>query len=407
MRAALHFLKSGLPWALGLALAMQFVEYFGWVAGPEGKLLDVFLSSGSRAADPKPPLFVTIEIDDKDYENCFIYSPMDPRGINSIVRSVVSAAPKVIGVDIITDSPQKEDEAKYENLPKADNIVWAAGAQRSTLDEPQTFWDWITGPQPLAVQPTRVLGKDIDRANVKWALPVYPRDEDWHVRRLPRRMIVPGGKEKPSWATTIAQLYRGLPEEAGESGPEEIFLARIPQTIKPYKLSDLFTCTPRQRGQIDIVEKPDAIEDFRHSANGGIVLIGGTFANARDYYPTWQGMTSGLRINVNAIAAELAGSLITEIKPFPRLVCDLLIGMLIFAVFDFPWKSRSLNLRIAASLGGIGFALLLAAIVLYWRNLVWFSIVGIAIGMVLHVFVEIWKEDLQIEHEQHETAEHH
>ena len=392
-----------MPWAFGLALAMQFVEYFGWVASPEGKLLDFFLGAGSAAAETDLPSFVAVEIDNKDYENCFIYSPMDPRGIKAIADLVGFAQPKVIGVDIITDSPQEDDKIAYKELPTDRNIVWAAGVEHSTLNDPQTFFDWLTGPQPLAVQPTKVLGEEPADAKFEWALPVYPRDEDLHVRRLPRRMIVPPGEEKLSWPSKIAEVYRPTGVHPAREEAEELYIARTPRNFEHYKLSDLFTCKPEKRGEILIRPKSLAeIEPFLKASNGAIVLIGGTFESARDYYPTWQGRTSGLEINVNAIAAELAGTVVSEIAPMHRFLLDMAIGMLIFGIFDFPWKSRSVNLRIAVSLGGIGLALAIAATLLYWRRLVWLSAIGIAIGMVLHVLIEIWKEDLQLAENKHD-----
>jgi CHASE2 domain-containing sensor protein len=402
MRAVLHFLKSGLPWAFVLALAMQFVEYFGWVASPEGKLLDLFLASGGRSSGADAPRFVAVEIGNKDYEDCFVYSPMDPRGIKVIVDTVIAAQPKVVGVDIITDSPQDDDKNEYAKLREYSNVVWAAGVEHSSLENSQTFWEWLTGPQSLAVQPTAVLGKEAADATFQWALPIYPRDEDLHVRRLPRRVLVPPGGAKLSWPSTIAEFARPTGYHPVDEEADELLLARTARDLQRFKLTDIVNCDERQRATIVLTPRPEnETAAFRQAAKDAIVLIGGSFEAARDFYETWQGRTSGLEINVNAIAAELNGAVVSEMSPLLRFLLDILVGMTIFGVFDFPWESKSVNLRIAASLGGIGFALLIAAVVLYWRRLVWLSVVGIAIGMVLHVFIEIWKEDLQIAEKTH------
>ena len=77
-----------------------------------------------------------------------------------------------------------------------------------------------------------------------------------------------------------------------------------------------------------------------------------------------------------------------KIPPWERFFLDIAAGLIIFGIFDFPWESRRLNLRIALSLGGVLSALVIAAVMLYQLRLVWLSVIGISIGMVLHVLIE-------------------
>ena len=396
MKALLEFLKGALPWALGLALLMQLLEFWGWIASPEGKLLDFFLWIGPSVTSAPPPRIAAVNIDDEGFQQCFSFSPMDPEKIGLIVQMALDAKPRAVGVDIITDAEKLQLD--YEKLPRDPRVVWAAGVQ-SSHEEIASFVDWITGPHLIMVHPTKVLGKEVTGdATVRWALPIYPREEDLHLRRFPRQVITPPACLRLTWPSTVAQLYRpdlsfekDLEQKAKRGEIDELLVARVPRDLRWYKLTELFNCKPGFALRTD-ADGLKNLESLQNDAANQIVLIGGTFASGRDFYETPDGRISGLEMNANAITAEVAGTTLTEMPPRYRFLLDICVGLGI--AFIFERKSKSVNWRIAWSLGGILIALSLAASVLYQSRLVWLSCVGIAIGMMLHVFIEIWREDL-------------
>src|SRR5450432_583962 len=98
----IRFLKEewlSLAIVLALALGMQAIEYYGWLAGPEGKLMDRLLSAESGMAAESPILLV--EIDDEAYSKCFQEtSPMNPQAVAGLVAGIASdPKPWVVGVD--------------------------------------------------------------------------------------------------------------------------------------------------------------------------------------------------------------------------------------------------------------------------------------------------------------------
>jgi CHASE2 domain-containing sensor protein len=95
----------GLYWALGLALFVQLLEFYGWLASPEGILLNLFLGGIPLHASTSPAAIATLEVDDQAFDQCFGgHSPMNPEGIKKLVDRALEARPRAVGVDIITDS---------------------------------------------------------------------------------------------------------------------------------------------------------------------------------------------------------------------------------------------------------------------------------------------------------------
>lgn len=389
-------------------MVMQLLEFGGWVAGPEGKLLDLFLWIRPMSRQI-PPRIILVYIDDDSFDRCFKSSPLDPNKLLFIVQTVQQRfQPKVIGVDIITDSLQRAHRDTYKRFPRSQNIVWAAGVQPSGPEERQSIWEWLTGRHLIAVEPTKVLGEDPDDAKFQWALPVYPREEDLRLRRVPRLMLIPPGSFKFSWPTTIAKLYLyGSPtpieKELKMKARDEkvdVLVAYTQRDLEWHKVSELFTCSENSSGAIEITaQSSNTLDVFERGAKDAIVLIGGTFSSGRDFYETTYGRISGLEMNANAITAEATGATISEVPPIFRFWLDVLVGLLILVIFHHL-PSGNLNSLIAWCLGGIGFTLIASACALYFFRFVWLSLVGIAIGMVLHVLIEVWKKHLLILEEE-------
>lgn len=395
MIVLLRLVPERLRWAIFLAAAMQFFEFRGWLAGPEGKILDFFLSDVPVVATQTPgkPI-VTLEIDDVAFGTCFkSTSPLDPDHIAALVNLATGAS--VIGVDIVTDS-QKDSGLETKIQADRSKVVWAAGINGAGLKEYDSFWDWLTGPQPIAVQPTAVLGHipKLDDS-VQWALPVYPFEEDLRVRRFPRRAVVPRGKSILNWASKIAQLYcNGQQGCRFDDKPEELFISSYTPRNSPYLVSALLDCktgNPIEPG----------FDKFKKDADNAIVLIGGVFSSSRDFYDTPDGRKPGVELNADAVQAEITGTGISEVPPWLKFLLDIAVGLLIGWTFDTPRiRSNSVNSRLTICFGGILGTLILGATILYSFKFVWLSCVGIAIGMTMHALVEIWKKDLQLGDEE-------
>lgn len=404
--------KWGLVWVAVLALGMQFLEYHGWLAGIEGRVLDWFLRNTSRVqvVSPDSPV-LTVEIDDDSYRDCFgATSPLDANVLAQMIRMLAKGTdhgPKIIGVDILTDSERDDQRGAYKGLAEEfksepgegkQKIVWASGGEDSRV-EGASFGKWLLGrPDIVIVRPSNVLAIEPARLQVErieWGLPVFPRDEDLRLRRYSRHIEVSSDPKNsllsepgPNWARTIATDYCETTRRCTvKDDAEEVFVSSGVQIGQRFAAHNVFRCSPdKQVGQ-----GTDWGALTRNFAMPTILLLGGTYANGRDTYETPDGPVSGLRINAYAIQAELDGATISEAWRPLTVLGDLCMGTLVVYVF---WKQTKVRRMIELSGASILLALLLS-LGMFELGKVWLSCIGVALGVVLHMILEVYKMDLR------------
>ena len=99
---------------LFLLIVMQFLEYRGLLAGPEGAVLDRLLRRSP--ADPASGLspVITVEIDDAAYRACFDpTSPLDPNVVVGLVKGVNSAE-RIIAAIWLVATPLPKPRPDYQ-----------------------------------------------------------------------------------------------------------------------------------------------------------------------------------------------------------------------------------------------------------------------------------------------------
>jgi CHASE2 domain-containing sensor protein/class 3 adenylate cyclase len=374
----------GVVVTIGLTILVTLLEYYGVLASAEGKIMDRFLASNYPRR--QSPIF-TAEIDDKAYEQCFASeSPLAPAKVAQALKMLNDVSggwgrPLVIGVDLITDSQ------KYQPIAKDawNNMVLVAPAKASSSSD--SLWDWLAGhPKPPMVQPGKVLGLQ-NPPGVSWGLPVLGADEDATLRtvypRLRDAAVSGSGQESliDSFALAIARKYcsPGARCNLDGAGSEPVRLVYTDTPPARFAFTDLFHCS--ETGMTEGI----LFNRFRQLAQNQIVMIGGTFSNARDSYPTPKGDLPGLLINAYAVQAEIDGSFIPGQRRPIAIALDLVIGVGIVLAF---WLSDRFQhkLTVAFALSAL---LVGAAIVLFWligkEYLPGF--VGIALGTMAHQII--------------------
>jgi hypothetical protein len=404
-----------LMWALVLSMAVQVLEFKGWMAGIEGKVLDYYQASFTRAPLVVLPV-VVLEIDEKGYRDLFDgKSPLNPQGLLSLIDQtlMLSNPPKAIGVDILTDFPEFGElyrawargyGAAHPGVTT--RLVWAAGEPAAAHDV--RFLDWFLGREPLlAANATDVLG---DLPNhlpppLTWATPIFPRDEDLALRRYPRVIDNRDAEppERPSWAAAVGQAYR---PGAGPCGawscppPEEVILS---YSVAPYvfKLSDVFERADKNHIFGDLQLKASSVSGseryrFEEYASGGVVLIGGAFnqSTRNDYHDTPRGDTPGVELNAYAVQSEIAGAGAREAW-HPLLVAgDLVFAVLIVYLFSTAHTFRKPILLTILLVVGVA----ILSRVMFAFQYVWLSWIGMFIGMWPHIVMEVFGADATIHH---------
>jgi hypothetical protein len=411
---------------LVLALGMQALDYYGWLAGPEGKVMDRLLSM-QRSPHAESPI-VLVEIDDEAYRKCFQEtSPMNPQAVAATVAAVASQPnPWVVGVDILTDSDLHKNE--YRVLEPVlrqlrPRIVWISGAEESKY-EVASFWPWLLGVRDeLIVKPTPVLGYPpgelADHPKIAWGLPVYPRDEDSGVRRFPREIQLSADPEHSSmseprrgWARLIAEEYCHSGAKCNDQSGDEVLVSYSAPEPRRFSMLDLFACPAN--GQI-LPIGPQWTK-FVTGAQHNIVLIGGTFRNSGDFHETPIGRQSGLLINAYSVQAEIDGSGIHEARRPVALLFDFVVGVLIVLVLPGldaaigrlapgdRWRRELENNKIRWTMSASAFIVVLAiagSLMLCGRGYL-LSFLGVALGVMAHQIVEIWKLNPTLRPHRHE-----
>jgi hypothetical protein len=349
-----QWFRRALLVSIVLAILIHLLEFKGFFAGAEGKVGDLYLE---LAGAPSPgATIVTVSIDDKDYAEWFDgKSPLDAATLLELVEAVQRSGAVVVGVDILTDSedyvsPSYEGRTRL-NLALSTigdhkvPVVWAATAVEPTVTR-VGFFSWLLGAHDKVVgAPGKVLGKPVPvRVNElpadRWGSPIYPRDEDRAVRRLPRRWLDrESNASHLSFAAKVAAVYcdRRPDRCAAPGASEEVYLSyRSNVSMQPdYRVRDLFGCrlVERHLCQTWTFNGGDSLKE-------SIVLLGGTFQVSGDFHDTAAGPnTPGLIVNAHGVQAEVLGLTMHELARPISLMLDLLVGLAIGAVFgaDGRW----------------------------------------------------------------------
>lgn len=403
-----------------LTLVMQALDYFGWLAGPEGRITDWFLRSGKAQAAENP--VSVVEIDDAAYDACFdATSPLYAKTVTGLVTGAAAAKPWVIGVDILTEAGvrAKEYQAFAAKLPALQSkVIWISGAEKAAF-EIAAFPAWLFGREDeFIVKPTPVLGYEAGELNehpeIQWGVPVFAPDDDAGLRRFPRQIQLSADPQKSefresrrSWARLVAEEYCRSGVPCADESAEEVLLSYAASAPREFRMLDLFACSA------DNEVKPGGPlwDKFQEAARDKIVLIGGTFRSSGDFHQTPAGRLPGLIINAYAVQAEMHAWGVHEARRPMAVLFDLLIGILVVLLLPaIEWWEPKLphhsalrrNLeenKIRWMMGASG-ALILGAIVVTWmlfgRGYL-LSFLGVAVGVALHQIVEVWKLNPKIE----------
>jgi hypothetical protein len=404
--------------AIVLTLFVQFLEYQGILANAEGRLFDFFVATDPWRHEAKARI-VTLEIDDETYTKYFRdTSPLNPQRVDSLIKAILrrreelQSPPTVIGVDLLTDSPNEEYASQYRNWnfdTGNSGIVWVSGIANEKGESPN-FFGWLFGHHDhLVVQPTGVLGNDPATLegkypSVAWGIPVFPREGDLRLRRLLRRVEVSTGHESstqpelvPTWASAIAREFCETPSSgcSDDADPKpEVFVSYGFQEPQRFRARDVFRSDETGRWILaESTEFTSAITE-RHT----IILIGGTFAAARDLYETPIGRIPGLLLNAYAVQAELSGLTIDEFSRPLTVGLDILIGLAVGYLVHY--KGKRFRKVILLGLGSILVAVFISAFS-FWLGFLWASCVGVAAGMPLHLLIEVARANPAVHQESH------
>jgi len=395
-------------WGALLVLVMQGLEYGGWISGMEGRVLDAYQRRPFGWFETPEPPIVLVEIDDAAYQACMGgTSPMPPERIQWLLDSLfASVRPRTVGVDILTDSPQHNYGGllQWQRTHAPTTVVWATPPLAQTSMVP-AFPLWMIGrEEELFVQPAKVLGQqpfedgklEQGESRNRWAVPVFPKDDDLRLRKFPREVhLVLDNKIEvgPTWAMKLAEVNRAEPS-AGENDIPEVLIAFYKPIQARYSVSQLFECKQPAKPTAALAEFARVVT----KDPGTIVLVGGTWATSGDFHYTPGGKLPGLEVNALALRAELKGERVHEPPRWMMVVLDFAVSIMIVLAFYRGTRVRAMMRNSAR----VVFVVFLLSRGLFSFGYIWLSWIGVVIGFAPHLLVEIYRKDPTVsEHSHH------
>ncbi|MBI4537747.1 MAG: adenylate/guanylate cyclase domain-containing protein [candidate division NC10 bacterium] len=328
--------------ALSVSLLTSLASSMGYLEAFEAKALDLLLWARGRIQSPE---IVLVHIDDQAFRNLEEKQPLPRSYLASLIEVLAKSGAKVIAMDI---------EFKVKTDPQEDALLLRAMQSASE--------NGITKVVPVfVIRPVREEDGRVLYSRTAFFSPDLtplagfanaPIDPDGFVRQLPVAVRGADGRVLPSLALAVLARYAGYDNarlDAALNQAEEIslllpewdkFAGRLrPQpTPLSFQLDNIWKInfTGAQGSFTAIPSDPVAFlakQDFPVAADnpfrGKIVLVGATFGDSRDFFPTPQGLMSGVEIHANIIHTLLSRSQILPAHRFVALWLSLLFALVI------------------------------------------------------------------------------
>jgi adenylate cyclase len=293
-------------WAVGLvaALLVSVASALGSLESWQVHALDLLQRLQGRRL---PHDVVLVAVDEAAFEGLGRRQPISRRYLARVVRGLQKSGAAVVGIDITFATPTASpDDAALAGAIRefSDN-----GLSRVVLLGPLG-----PGAVPLG---TLTLGP-----SVMLASPAVPADSDGFIRRIDPVLSGPGDRPAPTLALAmVARLAgldtRGLQDammegrplalprlQAGSGltvpGPPAVTVrAGVEWPINYVGPSGSFLTIPSD--VVAAIGAGDGEPAADNPLRGRIALVGGTFVDSRDYYPTPHGLMSGVEVHANVV----------------------------------------------------------------------------------------------------------
>lgn len=313
----------------------------GYFEPLEAKALDFLLWARGQV---KSPEIVLVKIDDQAFRNLEEKQPLPRAYLAGLIDLLARSGAKVIGMDI---------ELKVPTNPRDDGRLLRAVEAAAENGTSRLVPVFVIRPE--SEEAGNVLYQRsaffTPKLTAVAGFANAPVDSDGFVRQLPLAVRGSDGKIMPSLALAVLARHAGyddarLSEALNRKGKITLLLPewdRFQGKLLPkptpfsFEIDDAwkinfagaegsFTAIPSDPVfQLSKQEQPLAGDNpFRRK----IVLIGATFGDSRDFFPTSRGLMSGVEIHANIVHTLLSRS---QIRPAQRWVA--LAILVVFAVF--------------------------------------------------------------------------
>jgi adenylate cyclase len=372
----------------------------GYFSGYQGKALDLYFWAQGRARAPEIAL---VAIDDTAFHRLNERQPIPRDYLAGLIRGLRKSGARLIGLDVDVRSP---------TIPADDRALVAA--IRGTPGEPAVP---VVVARTLTAVPApggevrfrpRQLYDAMLEADSGFA--EVPKDEDGFFRRIPLAVPLPDGQFFPSLSLALLARLGGqdvaaLTQRLG--GPEPIELS-LPAWDEPrgrlmansplrffrdedWKINfigpagSFLTIGSDAVYQLGLSDGRVAQDNpFRDR----IALIGATFGESRDAYPTPPGLMYGVEIHANILHTLLTRTQIRPVAWGTSLILQFVLCLGLGALFSLMRPNRALLLSlVGAGLVALALGAWIGASGGYWFDFLT-PILAIRVSSSLHDAME-------------------
>ncbi len=377
---------------VAVSIAVTALSRIGVFAGWETRAVDTLLFFRDRV--PAPDI-VLVEIDDDAFREIGERQPLSRRYLADLTDFLLRSGAQVVALDILLRTPSvvQEDAALIQVARR-----WnAGGAQRlafGTLATPRKGAGLVRyeASPPFSPALRGLLG-----------FSNAPVGADGMIRRMAPVLPAADGGFLPSFALVVLAAYAGGSAEqlsaALRSEPSSSIRLPILDSKRGIITGHAVSVAALAENQwrIDFAGPPGAFTAFPSSPlvqlgrsgvnpdpdnpfKGKIVLVGATFQESRDFYPTPLGLMAGVEIQANMVHTLLSRR---ALLPPPLLLnLSLLIGACLWVSLLSLWLRPVwvvlLSLALVAGLIAVSYEA-------YTRGGYWLDFVAPIVGMMIYL----------------------
>lgn len=379
LRARHRRFLLGLTLGFLASAAMATAASLGYFSGYQGAALDLYLWARGQTRAPE---IVLVGIDDAAFARLGERQPVPRDYLAAVIRGLRKSGASLIGLDV---------DLRLATTPAEDRALVAA-----IRDEP----GHPAGPVVVARTLTAVAAPDGEvrfrprRLYDPWleiasGFAEVPKDDDGLFRRIPLAVRLADGEFLPSLSLALLGRLGGLHGAAltrALSAPEPVDLA-VPEWdearerlrgISPLRFfrDDDWKINFIGPAGSFLAIGSDAVYPLGVSGQevaqdnpfrGRIVLIGATFSESRDAFPTPRGLMHGVEIHANILHTLLTRRQIRPIAWGASLLLQFMLCLALSALFALVRPNRAMLIALGgAALAAVGLGGWPAAQGAYW-----------------------------------------
>jgi adenylate cyclase len=328
----------------------------GYFSGYHGKALDVYFWVQGRMRAPE---IIIVGIDETAFLRLKERQPLPRDYLAGLIRGLRKSGASLIGLDV---------DLRQSTIPAEDRALVAA--IRVTPEDPagqvvvaQRIAKVPTADGGIRYRPVPLFDVSVEAAA---GFAEVPMDEDGFLRRLPLVVPAPDGRLFPSFSLSLLARLGGQDSEALSRSLAEPIVLFLPEwdeaRAKPRGTSPLrfsrdddwrinfigpagsfltfSSDTVYQLGASDQTAAQD--NPFRDR----IVLVGATFAESRDAFPTPYGLMQGVEIHANILHTLLTRRQFRPIAWGTSLILQFVLCLGISALFAVLRPTRAMVISV-------------------------------------------------------------